>query len=314
MGGYVFYDKEFDLEEISNASILKKIQMLIPVSVKNVSLASYDYLDKKNENKEKVSIALEFLEFNLPEIISTADSISSFGFQLFEVRINLYRALYLSSIGFYKEAIINLRSALELTLFLTSYYMVYRNCSNGISCDDFLKCRDEKLDMIKNWLESKEEKKGKEREFDTPLKGKSFDIFKNIENFKLFDKTNFKDDCDCLYKKLCNFTHTKGVSNSHLKHTNFRVHNIDLPPVYNEEVLKQFFDLFIEVMQFIAILSVTARPELLNEEAAYQVEIQTGEPLIGSGLWGKAASIFFNLIPDDYKEHFKQYHITVENE
>lgn len=293
-GTFVYHNKSFDLSSIMKASKLERLDKLLHLSVENASSLSLTFLNTEYKNKSLFSTALKFLDYNVPEIIQSLSS--GLGFPLLEMENILNRSLYLGFAAFYKEAIVNLRSALELSLVISRFYTMAENSFSIDSLTDINGNYQKVLSDVKKWLSSESE---------TP---KTFKL-KNVNHLlKLDECTMWFKDFDYINGKLNDFIHTNGI-----KYTNIKLHgntpSFNYPPDFNKKSLELFFEFFIIVIQHIAIISAASRPELLNEDMAYQIEKQINEPLIGDGFWGGAVSNFFDLVPVKYKEYFKRFHV-----
>lgn len=299
-GTFTYYGTCFDIDEISKASKLERLNKLLHLSVENASTQSLIFFNEEYKDKELFNTALDFIKFNLPEIVQSLTS--GLGYPVLEIEEILNRSLNLSFAAFYKEAIVNLRSALELSLVVSRFYNMTENSfsttDDGVIPSNYQKVRHE----IKKWLSSHSE---------TPNTG----VLKRVPHLqKLNNHTDWFKDFDNINGMLNDFIHTNGI-----KYTNIKLHGdrppSDYPPEFNKESLEIFFNYFIKVVQQIAIISAAARPELLNEDMVYQIDVQLQGEFTGEGFWGGAISIFFDLIPEKYREYFKLFYVkaVIEN-
>jgi len=165
---------------------------------------------------------------------STVDNFMSGSlFPYTEAEYELNSAIYFVTRGFYKQAINGLRSVLELGL-LNVYWDVEDNAH---------------ID-IQNWLKSKE---------DTPFrKGIEKRLLEN-ENIKVFDKEmDYFKQVEEIYKKLSNFSHTKGAgfSSRALSTSNFNT--------FNEKALKYW------ILSLQKVIRLVMAVHILKYPVAYQ--------------------------------------------
>jgi hypothetical protein len=287
----IYHDKEFDLSEVSDSSIFWKITELLPIAVKHHGQLGNELIQNSYRDKELLSTALEYVELNIAEMVG----VSSLGILTLEIQSTLYRSLYLSISGFYKEAFLNLRSSIELSMFLTTEHVKDENIPAD---DDALRYLNQRFRDIRKWLRS---------ETDMPRMSEFVKVYWNNKVFKdLLKSTDFKNQFNVLYDKLHDYAHTKGLENTHYQlHDGYR--ELEFPPAYNEKALLGYLELFIETVQIIAIITAATRIELLDEKLATRIEETIKEPLIGTGFWGGLVDIFFRLVPDSYKTFFTKY-------
>lgn len=150
-----------------------------------------------------------------------------------ESMYELEASMYFVKTGFYKHAINALRSVLELGI-LSVYWDI-----NDRSYLD-----------IQNWLKSEE---------DTPFKKEIVDrllVNKNIKEY--CNKTNFIDNFNDLYKKICNYTHTKGGRFSSRRLGNSNVNN------FKSDSVNLWLSYFKSVVVVIVTLHVLKYPVSLQ--------------------------------------------------
>lgn len=141
-GTFPYKGSSFDMNEYSKWTPLQKAHKLLPISIDDSFKQSFEYIEKEFTDNKKYSTALEFIEYNVPEIISVTERYT--GILSNELEITINRSLYLAYSSFCKEAICNLRSALELSLLLAKFHLQIKNVKmNGnfqyTSKEDFTK-------------------------------------------------------------------------------------------------------------------------------------------------------------------------------
>ena len=140
-----------------------------------------------------------------------------------EAEYELHSSVYFATRGFYKHALNSLRSVLELGL-LSVYWDI----------------EDKSHIAIQDWLKSKK---------DTPYRPKIKSRLLENRNIKRFDdEGGFFTQLDDIYKKLSNFTHTKGArySSEALSISNFNT--------FNEKSLKYWVQSLQKVVRLVMMV------------------------------------------------------------
>lgn len=151
-----YYEKHFSLEEYRNTDILWSTSNLLTESVPNVSGQSLVFFQNNNQESKRLMAAIKFVEEN----IEGHSDILGLSFVYDEVQALFFRSFYLASSGFYKEAIFNLRSALELSLFYSSEFSDNEAVTD---IEEFLKHFTERRKKISTWLSSERHTPAKKR-------------------------------------------------------------------------------------------------------------------------------------------------------
>lgn len=197
---------------------------------------SNDYLEQDTEIREKVE-EYNWIVRSLFELIP--ETIESFWsghiFPIAEAEYELECSVVLCKLGFYKHAIASLRNILELGL-LSVYWDI----------------DDKSYIDIQNWFKSMES---------TPTRRDIFLKLETSHNIKIFDnKQKIFEKTSALYKKLSNFSHTKGFgySSRKLNKNHSNVNN------FNELSLRKWFELMREVVETVTIFHVLKYPIALQ--------------------------------------------------
>ncbi len=272
-----YYDYTFD-GFVDNKDVEWTGRNLLPIAVKNLVPKSWDTLHSNTDLFEKFRVAQEFVQWNIPESIG----LHALSFLSLEIQSILYRSIFLATMSFYKEATGNLRSALELTHFVS---VRITDKEDGLDPNTLLKKFLDEAKVDADWIMSKGSVPYRKE-----LKRKSKT---NPVVSGLMQVSDFEAELDSLYGDLDELLHTNGFSK-----TNFDIHknsgNLLAPPSFNESTLSLFARLYIRTVEIVAILLVCMSPQLINEELSYQIEMQTGEPILGNGVWGNASKTFFD--------------------
>lgn len=282
-----YYSKDYNLDEWKNTDILWATRNLLPYAVPNVVSASLSFFEKESSYSKKLSYAIKFVEEN----IEGQSDILGLSFVYSEVQALFFRSFFLAASGFYKEAIFNLRSALEMSLFYSSEFSDNESVT-GV--EEIVKHLMNRRKKIASWLNS---------ERPTPNKREFFKNFRKRESIAdLLDKTGFCKDLDKLSAHLNSFVHTQGY-----EFTNLRMHGnqagLTMPPDFNHRLAENVQKLFIDTVELVGILMVATKPQLLDEEFAANIFESFLE--VPNGLWGRSAENFFNLIDTSYQNYFR---------
>ena len=195
---------------------------------------SNQYLDSQNEIIWKTHAAICTF-YDVTDLIPlTVERVfTDYMLPISETGTELENSIQFCKMGFYKQALTELRSVLELGL-LSIYW--------ELDDDGHVKMQD--------WLYSRDR---------TPSMQKIVSELITNQNIKDFDnKHNFCDNVRDLYDALSGFTHTRGSKFSHwtLSRSNFNC--------FNEKSLLRCLDLFFEVVNVVVIAYVLKYPVALQ--------------------------------------------------
>jgi len=150
-------------------------------------------------------------------------------FPLSEAEYELESSICLTLFGFYKQAMLSLRSFLELGL-LSTYWNI----------------EDTGHITIRNWLNSLE---------NTPFKNQVLkQIFKHKNIKKFNNEKNIIHEIEILYQKLCSYTHTKGFRYSAIALNKSNVNN------FNEQSFLKWLNYFKQAVRIIVALHLLKYP------------------------------------------------------
>lgn len=194
------------------------------------------FLDQNPEVKDQIQEYIWALR-SLSELAPlTPDKIfSGYVFPLTEAEYEIESSSVLCKIGFYKHAIAALRNVLELGLL-----SVYWDINDRAHID------------MHDWLRSMEE---------TPFRKAIFEKLATNENIKVFDeKQQIFDKTAALYKKLSNYSHTRGFGYSS-QYLNAHRSNVNS---FNDASLKRWVKILGDVVEVVAIFHVLKYPVALQ--------------------------------------------------
>ena len=195
---------------------------------------SNQYLDSRNETIWKIHAAIRtFYDVTDLMPLTVERLFTGHMLPISETGTELESSIQLCKMGFYKQALTELRSVLELGLL--SIYL-------ELDDDDHVK--------MQNWLYSRSR---------TPAMQKIISKLITNQNIKDFDdKHNFCDNIRGLYGALSRFTHTRGSQHSHqiLSRSNVNC--------FNEKSLLMYLELFFKVVNVVVIAYVLKCPVALQ--------------------------------------------------
>lgn len=201
-----------------------------PDNIFEVFNKTNELLTKNSEYKEVIELYLRANRHILDLIPQTVYNFwSGHIFPLSEAEYELESSVDLALFGFYKQAMQSLRNFLELGL-LSLYYNI----------DDMGHI------AIQNWLHSLEDTPFRNRILKQILKNK------NIEKFN--NEINIIKEINILYKKLCNYIHTKGLKYSSSTLIRSNVNN------FNEKTFIRWLKYFKQVVRIIVSLHLLKYP------------------------------------------------------
>ncbi|MDA3838963.1 MAG: hypothetical protein PF574_08280 [Candidatus Delongbacteria bacterium] len=295
---FIYEGVEFDSDEFSKLSKTEQIHKLLPIAVDKNYGYSINFIENDFNKKKDLLKSLEFMEYCIPEVIPmNFSSLSQISKELESV---LNHSKYLAFTGFYKESIIELRSALELSLIISMFYLMFDYKNKNI--DELFKDMRKATNESNKWFFSNSSTPSKGNFKEKGRKGTFGNFFYKQPCFKeLIDNTPWEKDFNSIWNDISNYTHSNGIFYMSINLSE----NYNFIPIFNKKSISLYCNYLMKTLQLIGVIAVVSRPELINKEIADDFE-HLGEPLIGSGLWGKATEIFYKILPPEYLNYFKK--------